>query len=218
VEFSKVLEKVISHKSMLENTLKDYDDNTAKIDRYKLDLNVINEQYRLTELGYEYLERLIHVESTKFIKRLQDLITYGLKAIFYDRPDYACDIRVNDNSTATIHLIQEDDESGLIIDPEVRNCGGGIRTVVGIIIQIFFIFHYNAEHIIFVDEGFSQVSSKYIPYLMAFLEELAEKKDLIVVLITHDDRLVPYAKRVYEITNHNSELITDNTDNTDKSA
>ena len=52
-----------------------------------------------------------------------------------------------------------------------------------------------------LNEGFSQVSSRYIEPLMLFINELAKSKDFIFVLITHDDRLKSKASRTYVVDN-----------------
>jgi ABC-type lipoprotein export system ATPase subunit len=59
----------------------------------------------------------------------------------------------------------------------------------------------NLAPIIFIDEGFSQVSSQYIEPLLQFIEELANMKEFIFVLVTHDTRLMYRAVQTYEVEN-----------------
>lgn len=67
--------------------------------------------------------------------------------------------------------------------------------------QIFFIVHYELEPILFVDEGFSQVSSQYLPNLFSIIQEVTKKNGLKLLLVTHDTRILKYADRRYEIQN-----------------
>ena len=67
--------------------------------------------------------------------------------------------------------------------------------------QIFFIVHYELEAILFVDEGFSQVSSQYLPNLFSIIQEVTKKNGLKLLLVTHDTRILKYADRRYEIQN-----------------
>lgn len=196
MEFSGVLNKAISHKAKLDNIQKDFDDNLSKINKFQEDLKTLNACYTTTSTAHEYLESLIKTESSRFIKKIRDILDYGVKTIFFDE-EYSIDIRTEDTNT-TIHLVYTD-KLGNIISPDIKHCGGGVRTVVGVLLNLFFIFHYKTEPIIFVDEGFSQVSSIYIPYLMGLLQELSDKNGLKILLITHDMRIMSYADKVYEI-------------------
>lgn len=205
-DFTFIVNSAIAHKARLDTARQDFDDNLLKIDINEKELLLVNDLYKNTKLAFAYLDKLINEESVKFIKKLQELITYGLRIIFYDC-EYSCDIRVSDKDKATIHLVYVDDE-GNTVSPDIKNCGGGVRTVVGVILQTYFLMHYNAEPILFVDEGFSAVSSSYIPYFMAFLEEMAVKKHLKILLITHDTRLESYGTKVYRITKGVSKLVS----------
>lgn len=198
MDFSQILNRAISHKSVVDNTRIDYRDNELKIKELKKQVETLSQLQKDSEVAYNYLEKLINLKSEKFIRRIEGLITYGLKSIFFDE-DYSCEIRIDKNSAASIHLVTTDDE-GNKITPNIRDAvGGGVRTVIGLLIQFFTIFHTGAEPILFVDEGFSEVSDLYIPRLMAFIKEMADKKDMKVVLITHDDRLKTYADAVYKV-------------------
>lgn len=196
VEFTKVFNQALSHKATLDNIQKDFDDNLAKIMKYKKEVSILGEMLNSTGNAHIYLETLIKEESTKFIKKYRDILDYSVKTIFYDE-DYAIDIRSNEDNT-TIHLLTTDDE-GNKISPDIKYCGGGIKTVVGAVSQIFFIFHYKAEPILFIDEGFSQLSTQYIPYFMGLLDEMASKSHLKILLITHDPRMMSYADKTYEV-------------------
>ena len=59
----------------------------------------------------------------------------------------------------------------------------------------------NYEPILFVDEGFSQVSSQYLPNLFSIIQEVTKKNGLKLLLVTHDTRILKYADRRYEIQN-----------------
>lgn len=155
--------------------------------------------------AYQYLDALVKEESNRFISHLQDVLNSGLKTIF-DNRDYQANIVVEDNKRASIHLVY-DDENGNRISPDIKDCGGGIRTVVGLLLQIFFLFHYNVEKILIIDEGLSQVSSEYLPNLFGLVDALAKKNHLKVLLITHDSRMTEYASRQYIVDGNSAKLI-----------
>ena len=198
MQFNELVKKAISHKSAIDASTRDIKENEILIGKREKELENVKGIFQTTKFSYSYLDVLVKEESGKFIKRLNEVLDYGVKTIF-DDCEYSIEIRVSDNNKAVIHLVY-DDEEGNKLSPDIQVCGGGIRTVVGILMQIFFIFHYRLETIVFVDEGFSQVSSQYLPNLFALINELCEKNGLKVLLVTHDPRLLKFAKTQYEIS------------------
>lgn len=200
-----MLKSAISHKATLDTFRRDVKDNTIQIAEKSKRLEELNELTRVTDWSCNYLDTLIKEESGKFIKRLNELLDYAIKTIF-DDCDYSVEIRVSDNSRATIHLVYDDAE-GNHLEPDIQQCGGGIRSAIGSILQVFFILHYRTEKILLVDEGFSQISSRYLDNFFGFLEELATKNGLKVLLITHDERFLSYANACYEVKNGKATLV-----------
>ena len=204
IDMHELVNKAISHQAVVESSRRDIRDNEIRIsdEQRKLD-NLIKENHT-TKFSYEYLDKLVKDESGKFIKSLNDMLNYAVKVIFFDK-DYAIDIRVSDNNKATIHLIY-DDEDGNRVEPDIQVCGGGIRSVIGVLCEIFFIFKYKAEPIMLCDESFSMISTQYLDPLFSLLDELANKNDLKILLITHDVRIenLSTVKNHYKIENGRS--------------
>ena len=195
--FSDIVRKTISHKATLDTYRRDVKDNKILISKREEELKSLNAMYASMKTSYEYLDVLVKEESGRFIKKLNEILDYGVKSIF-DDCDYSIEIRTSDNNKITIHLVYDDDE-GNKLDPDIRNVGGGVRTCVGCLMNIFFIFHYRVEPIIFIDEGLSQLSTSYLPNLFDLLNELADKNDLKIFLVTHDERFLQYATRHYKV-------------------
>ncbi len=207
IEFRSALDRVISFQSVIESVKRDYLKNKKDIEDKTKDLETLNELIVNTQAGYSYLETLINEESTKFISKIQDLISYGISTIFYDK-DYSCEISL-ENNQAVIWIIEKREENGQIvtIKSDIKKNGMGIRTVVGCILQFFFILHYEAYPVLFVDEGFSAISNNRMPYFMSFLLEFCKTNGLKVLLVTHDPRIVEYATQVYEVKDHKTTLL-----------
>ena len=197
--------KATRHKAMLDSVSNDIKSNDIDIELKSKELDSIESLLNDTNVSFNYLYNLVNVESNKFITRLSDMLNYGIKTIFYDC-DYTIEIRVKDNK-ASIYLVYEDIDNDTKVEAEIHNCGGGIRTVIGFLIQVYFLFYTRSERIIFVDEGFSQISSQYIERFFSLIKELAKSNNLKIVLITHDDRFVDYADKNYEIRDGKSYLI-----------
>lgn len=189
--------KVFNHLEFIQNEIEKNNKEIAKKEQQLTKLNVYNTDLQFAR---NYLDLLIKNESNSFIKSINEILNYGLKAIFYDC-DYSIDINIdNEKSKSNIYLVYTD-ENGNKISPNIQQCGGGIKTVIGVLLQIFFIVHYELEPILFVDEGFSQVSSQYLPNLFSIIQEVTKKNCLKLLLVTHDTRILKYADRRYEIQN-----------------
>jgi len=202
---SYIIRKVIEHKALIDSAKKDIHNMEYVVKTKSESLEKLNKLKKDSDFAYEYLDVLIKEESGKFIKHLNNILDYGVKSIF-DDCNYSVEIRVSENSKATIHLVY-DDESGNKLEPDIKNCGGGIRTVIGCLSQIAFITHYRLEPVLFIDEGLSQLSSQYIPNFMELINQMAIKNGLKILLITHDDRFTSYAVRHYEVSKGVSKLL-----------
>lgn len=212
LEFTDILNKAISHKASIDSAKRDVKDNKVLIQQEIAKLEELTRSNQVTKFSYAYLDALVKEESGKFIKNLTDILNYGVQTIFYDC-DYSIDIRVSENNKASIHLMYED-ENGNKLSPDVQFCGGGIRSVIGLLLQIYCIFLYKAEPILFIDEGLSQVSSDYVPRVFDLLNELAEKNDLKILLVTHDTRFetLDSVKNHYVVDNGRVRDITERKD------
>ena len=193
------------HKGFLDGTAQDVERIHKELADKEVSLKSMQEHRKDMDWAYNYLDVLVKNESNRFINQLQELLDSSVKAIFVDR-DYSIEIRVEENKRASIHLVYEDEE-GNLISPDVKEVGGGIRTVIGIILQTYFIFYSGVERIIFVDEGFSQVSSDFLPPLFSLLDELCKNNGLKLCLITHDSRIMEYADKNYIVENGKSKLV-----------
>lgn len=194
-----LVSKTAEHQAKINTFKKDIEENSMVIKEKETQLDRLHHLHRVTEYSANYLEALIKEESGKFIKRLNSVLDYGVKTIF-DDCNYSVEIRVSDNSKVSIHLVY-DDEAGNKIEPDIQSCGGGIRSVIGTLLQIQFINYYHVEKVLFVDEGFSQISEQYLPNFLGLLKELATMNGFKVLLITHDVRILPYADKRYNISN-----------------
>lgn len=198
IETKDLVNRAIAHQAVVESSERDIRDNQIRIQQETDKLNTLIQENKTTKFSYEYLDTLIKEESSKFIKDLNDMLNFAVKSIFYDR-DYSIEIRVEDNK-ANIRL-KYTDEEGTLIDADIKDCGGGLQTVVGTLIRTYMIYRYKSEPILFLDESLSMVSREYLPNLLTLLDELSKKNDLKILLITHDKRFIDYENVVarYEV-------------------
>ena len=142
------------------------------------------------------IDDIISKFSDSLLRKLEELLTIGLKKIFYDR-EYSIQIRVVDKrNSKCVELLLND--SGNLIPVRNANVAGGVLVVIASIIQIFYIINLpNVDNYMFLDEQFSQISTQYVDNFMDFIKTLCDETGLSIVLITHDNKFMKYGDRIY---------------------
>ena len=141
------------------------------------------------------IDDIISKFSDSLLKKLEELITIGLKKIFFDR-NYSIQIKVVDKrNTKCVELLLND--NGNLIPVKNSNVAGGVLVVIASIIQIFYIINLDVDKYLFLDEQLSQLSKIYVPNFMEFLKTLCAETGLSIVLITHDMKFIEYGDRIY---------------------
>lgn len=145
-----------------------------------------------------YYKKSQDILYEKSIGALKSLIDSALKFIFYDK-NYEIIIELEDkrgNKSLTLKLkdLQEDFEVSL-----KNGCGNGVRSVISSILNLFVILNKGSDFLL-LDEKYSHISADYISPFMEFLNKLCESRNLTVVLITHDERFLPFSKKTYRVT------------------
>lgn len=175
-------------------------ESIARYNTTKTKLEDARESLLIQNNAVDVLKELLDRMSQEHIEKIVDLLTYALNTIFYDK-NYGVEVVLDDkrNAKTAEFVLIERTETEVIRSSFSDGIGGGIIAIVGCILQVYYIGMFNLSPIIFIDEGFSQVSSQYIDTLLQFIDELANTKEFIFVLVTHDNRLMHRAVRSYEV-------------------
>lgn len=175
--------------SSINNTQISIDDIESKIKDLECERNTL-------KMCKPIIDDIISKFSDSMLKRLEELLTIGLKKIFYDR-NYSIQIRVVDKrNLKCVEMLLNDD--GNLIPVKDSSVAGGVLVVIASIIQIFYIINLNSvAKYLFLDEQLSQVSTQYIDGFMNFIKTLCSETGLSIVLITHDSKFMKYGDRIY---------------------
>lgn len=184
--------------------------NNREIEKEQLTDNMKNLLHKqmIYEDAISYMKELIDALSRTHINHLEKLLNSAVTTIFFDRK-YRIQFEVSEyrnSNCLSIYLI-ETQEDGLEIKTDIKDNGFGIKTIIGFILQVYFILYHKLSPIIFIDEGFSNLSLQYIPYLRSLLTSLKEEYGFIFVLVSHDLRLIDIADLKYEVRNGEVRLI-----------
>lgn len=175
--------------SSIDNTEKLIEEVNVRISNLECEKNTL-------KLCKPVIDDIISKFSDSLLKKLEELVSIGLKQIFYDR-NYSLQIKVVDKRNAKcVELFLNDD--GNIIPVKNSCVAGGVLVVIASIIQVFFIVNMpNLSNTLFLDEQFSQISTQYIDTFIDFIKTLCKETKLTIVLITHDNKFMKYGDRIY---------------------
>lgn len=154
------------------------------------------------EQAVEYMKEIIDMLSRSHIDHLEKLLNSAVETIFYDK-NYKIEFEISEyrNSNCLDIYLIETMNDGEQIKTNIKDNGFGIKTIIGFILQVYFILYNKLSPILFVDEGFSAISSDYLPYLKSLFNNLRDKYGFIFVLVAHDIRFLDLADKTYEVRN-----------------
>lgn len=198
--YNSLYHKAIQLKSKYETLENQYQQTLQeKVDLTNQMKDKLNKQM-IYEDAISYMKEIIDVLSRSHIDHLESLLNSAVSTIFYDK-NYRVEFEISEyrnSNCLNIYLI-ETLIDGTEIKTDIKDNGFGIKTIIGFVLQIYFILYHNLAHILFMDEAFSALSSQYLPYLRSLLTSLKEEYDFIFVLIAHDERLIEIADNTYEV-------------------
>lgn len=154
------------------------------------------------EQAVEYMKEIIDLLSRSHIDHLEKLLNSAVETIFYDK-NYRIEFEISEyrNSNCLDIYLIETMNDGEQIKTNIKDNGFGIKTIIGFILQVYFILYNKLSPVLFVDEGFSAISSNYLPYLKSLFNNLRDKYGFIFVLVAHDIRFLELADKTYEVKN-----------------
>lgn len=181
-------------------------ENQKSIDSLSKDIELKKEQYdksieidkQLSDVFYN-IKILSELISKTNIEQIETFVTGILKTVFFDR-DFSFVVEVNekrDAKNANFFLSETINGETYNTPLKASRLSGGVISVVGFSLQIYFINFFNLSPVVFVDEGFAAISDEYLPYFFSFLKTIKENFGFIIVLITHDERFMAEADKVY---------------------
>lgn len=200
VDYNSLYNKAIQVKSKYETIQNQL---TVKKNQKQDLLNLMNDKIHkqaVYEDAISYMKEIIDVLSRSHIDHLERLLNSAVSTIFFDR-NYRIEFEISEyrnSNCLTIYLIDTQSD-GTEIKTDIKDNGFGIKTIIGFILQVYFILYHKLSPILFIDEGFSALSDQYIPYLRSLLTSLKEEYGFIFVLVAHDPRFIDISDNTYEV-------------------
>ena len=205
--YSLYFNRAIQVKSNIELLKSQREDAVKNREALNIKLKDLIKKESLYEQAIELMKKLVESMSQSQIKHLEELINSSLETIFFDRR-YSVDMNVTElrNTNNLQILLNEILDDGTVLKTKLDDNGFGVKSIIGFILQIYYILYYNQYPVLFLDEAFGTLSSQYIPYLKVLIDELSKKYGFIFILITHDTRFMDISDRTYLVDKGNITL------------
>ena len=142
----------------------------------------------------EYYRKAIDLIYERSIEELKITLNTAISFIFPDKV-LEIDILLNDKRGKSLSLVIKN--NGRVVSLK-DGMGMGVNCVISAILHIYYL-HCKGSRILMLDESYHNISADYIARFFEFIEKLCRSLDFKLVLITHDERVMPYASKVYKI-------------------
>ena len=155
----------------------------------------------LNQAAQAVTERLVAEMSAADLSALVELLNWGIGCVFFDR-SYRVEIKVDRSRGAPVIIpLLHEVIHGEEVESEIRDeVGGGIRAVIGLIFQVFYLKSSGAPRVIIMDESLSAVSIDYMERLFDLIGLLRDRMGFTFLLISHDPRILEYGDKTYQVS------------------
>ena len=92
-------------------------------------------------------------------------------------------------------------ENSITTETNLQDNGYGIQSLIGFVLQIYFILQHKQARILFLDESLTAISTDKLPKLKQFINEVSERYDFHFILIAHMESLFDLADYSYNVDN-----------------
>lgn len=177
----------------LDNLVQKYLDNSSELNFLQEDIKLLQTTTRTAQNSVKHL--------------VEDIVTKGLQAIFYDRT-YRCVINlVEEKRTATADFILEEFIDGEWKARDFSDVGGGIVDVVSVLLRItgLVLRRPQQQKILWLDEPFKHVWVNYQARISSFLAKICKELDIQIILTTHCMEVTSHADEVWEAVKQDNE-------------
>lgn len=155
------------------------------VQEYNLDLEEILETR-------EYYKKAVDLIYERSVVELKDLLNTALAYGFKDR-NFEMDIQLSDKRGKSLQFIIS--ENGKPVNLKCA-MGMGVKCVISAVLHMYYL-QCNGSNVLILDETYSNISKGYVPFFFDFIQQMCEKLDFTMIIITHDERFLDYGNKTY---------------------
>ncbi len=186
----KILEKLTEAENNYKSILMLKEHCELNLKSQKNQMEAIKQELLILDEAVIELNKIINDKNKKYLEKVQTTINKALSFIFDDSM-YEFTIEMKDKE---IEFYLFDRLKG--ITKKLNKVGGGIRVVISVFLQMFFIETRSFRKILFCDESLYDVSEEYREKFFTFLKKYCIQNDFRIVVISHDPTIEKYIQNV----------------------
>ena len=179
----------------------------SRLKQVNADIKRLENEEELLDLVAGLFRTLIDQEVTVGVQAVERLLTEGLQAVFDDQ-DLKVEAKVEvQRGKVSVDLVTKQVQpDGTVIEGVSSDAfGGAVTTVESILLRIIVVMRRGLRLLLLLDEALPAFDSNYAANMGRFLNTLAEKLGLDLLLVTHNPALVDAAGRAYRIVKKDGE-------------
>lgn len=211
MNLNELINETTKLKLNFENIVKSYNDNINKKEELLNKISENTQNIGLLENTQEVFKTLENKLSEANIIHVEQLCNQALKTIFNTNEiEYTIKIETliqRNNNQVQFYLYEKDLINNTEVKTRLEDNGFGIQSLIGLVLQIYFIIIHNQQHILFLDESLTAISVDKLDKLKIFLDEISNKLDFKFILIAHMESLFKLADYRYNVENGKIEEI-----------
>lgn len=186
----KILDKLTEAENNYKSILMLKEHCELNLKSQKNQMETIKQELLILDEAVIELNKIINDKNKKYLEKVQTTINKALSFIFDDSM-YEFTIEMKDKE---IEFYLFDRLKG--ITKKLNKVGGGIRVVISVFLQMFFIETRSFRKILFCDESLYDVSEEYREKFFTFLKKYCIQNDFRIVVISHDPTIEKYIQNV----------------------
>ena len=203
-------------KNYIENIARQNSDATIQRDNLLRKINEDTKNINLLENTREVFKVLENKLSEANIIHVEELCNQALTTVF-NTDDITYSIKIEtlvqrNNNQVQFYLFEKDLKTNEEVKTRIEDNGFGVQSLIGLVLQIYFILIHRQQHILFLDESLTAISVDKLPKLKVFLNEVSKKLDFKFILIAHVESLFCLADYRYNVVNGKIEELEVNND------
>lgn len=155
----------------------------------------------LDDLGEvtEVLQQLVSLKREEIQKKVENLVTYGLRSIFEEDLTFKIVTGTRAKQTTmemkVVHVVK-----GTVVETDILTAhGGGLIQVVALLLRIVVLLFARPSptRVLILDESLAHLSREYLANAGELLKQLASRLGIQILMVTHSPEFIDYADRVY---------------------
>lgn len=208
-----------------------------QLNTLQIKFNTLQTQYQLqetnltkqintltTQIANDKHHQELLTQAQTIFKQLQDSLTHkqiehittlcndALKSVFNDDQfNYHLEIETsltNQRPQAKFILTTTNLYTKETTQTLLQNNGFGIQSLIGFILQVYYVINTNQEHLLFLDESLTAISKDHLPKLKEFIKQISDKFKFTFVLIVHDKELLELADHTFIVNDGQIQEVT----------